>query len=95
MGVRTRHVMRDSNFLEERVQLLIFTPLIRLESKDFGIKLALNESLEVQKHLKHIGPFLKKIDPRKLAIIIYETHIICVPTNRGGGRPPHIRKHKL
>jgi hypothetical protein len=38
--------------------------------------------------LENIGPFFDKINPCKLAEIIYETHIVIVSTNRGWSGPP-------
>ena len=88
-------MMRDTKFLKELVELLILTAPIRLEGKYFAVKLTFNECLKVTKNLEHVGTFFEEINPRIFAIIIYEAHIICVSTNRGWGRPPHIRKNKL
>ena len=59
------------------------------------IILTLNHALEVMKTLKDFRFIAQQIDPRKLAKIINEAHIIGVPANRSRSRPPHITKHKL
>ena len=60
-----------------------------MDSNDFAVELAFNKSLEV---LKNVGSFLKEIDPREFTIVINETDVIRVSTNRSGCWAPNIGK---
>ena len=87
--------MRDPYPLEKGVEFLILTTPVRLHVKYFAIKLPFDKSLKVEKDLENIGAFLKEVYPSILAKVIDETHVIGVPTNRGRGQSPYIRKYKL
>ena len=43
--------------------------------------------------LEKVGSFLEQIDPREFTIVIDETDVICVSTNRTRGRAPNIREY--
>jgi hypothetical protein len=95
MGIQTRHMVGYTNFLEERMQLLILSAPIKLDNKDFLVKQALNKALELFETLKHLRLVLKQVDPSKFTEIIYENYIIFVLANGVTSWSPYIGKDKL
>jgi hypothetical protein len=94
MGIWTRHMVRDPNFLEEGIEFLILISPVRLNNKNFLVKETLNKSLEFMKFLEYLKFVIKQIYPSKLTKIIIKTDIIFVASNRLTCRAPHITKDK-
>jgi len=69
--------------LEERVQSLILSPPICLDSYNFAIELSFNKILKIVKALKTFIFMAQKVNPSKFAVVIDETDIIIVTPNRG------------
>jgi hypothetical protein len=90
-----RHMVRDPNFLEEGIEFLLLTTLVRLYSKNFHIKETFNKSLKLTKFLENLILVLKQIYPSKLTKIINKTDIIFVTSNRLARRTPYITKNKF
>jgi hypothetical protein len=70
MGMRIRHMMRNTNAIKEDIQLMIFATLISMHGQQLAIKEALNMCLKVSKNFKDIIFVFKQIDPHKFAKII-------------------------
>jgi hypothetical protein len=93
--VRARNMMIYAYAAEKRVQGLILSTPICLNSSDFSTKLSLNKILKVIETLKNFGFVAQKIYPNIFAMIINKAHIISFLSNRTRGRPPHIRKNLI
>jgi hypothetical protein len=78
MSMRTGNMMCNPHVSKKRTKGLILSPPIGLHGPYFSIKLAFNKSLEITKTSKDIRLLSQQIDPRKFAIIIYETHVILI-----------------
>jgi hypothetical protein len=76
VGMRTRNMMLNAYFLKERIYFLILSTPIRLDNKNFLIKLVFNKFLEIMKDLKDIRLLFEKTNPRKFTKIINEAYII-------------------
>jgi hypothetical protein len=74
------------------MQLLVLSTPVKLDSKDFSIKQALNKALKLFKSLEHFRLVLKQVDPSKFTKIFYETYIIFVLANRVTSRTSYIKK---
>jgi hypothetical protein len=90
MGMRVGNLVRDADPFKERIQSLIFSSPIRLNSKDFATKLPFGKALEVMKALKYFRFMTQHVNPRKFAVIIDKANIIIMMSNRSGGRAPYI-----
>jgi hypothetical protein len=75
-------VVNNANVSEVRIQFLIFSSPIGLDNKFFFIKQALNKRLELFEFLEDLRFVLEQVDPNEFAIIIKETHIILISSNR-------------
>ena len=95
VSMGTRHMVFNAYTLKERVEFLVCTSPVRLESKDLFIKGSFNMILKIMKAGKNIRFILNKIDPSKLAIVINEAYIILVASNRSTSRTPHIGENEL
>jgi hypothetical protein len=95
VGIWTRHMVRDPNFLEEGIEFMILTTPVRLYSKNFLVKDTFNKSLEFTNFLKNLRFMLKKIYPSKLTKIINKSDIIFIVSNRLTRKTPHITKEKF
>jgi hypothetical protein len=95
MCMRTRHTVRDPKLIKKRIEVVIFTPPIGLNMKNFMLKETLNMCLKLNKNIEHIRFPLNKIKPSEPTISINKTDIIIVATNRRLGMTPYIGKHKL
>jgi hypothetical protein len=74
-------MMRDAKLGEEGSKLLILVSPIRLNNKDFSIKLPLNKVLKISKLLKHLRLELDEINPSEFTEIINKANIIFLSTN--------------
>jgi hypothetical protein len=74
-------MMRDAKLGEEGSKLLILVSPIRLNNKDFLIKLPLNKVLKISKLLKHLRLELDEINPGEFTEIINKANIIFLSTN--------------
>jgi hypothetical protein len=88
-------MMRDAKFLQIRIQLLILTTPVGLNSKNFLVKQPFNKCLELFEFLKNIRFVLKEIDPSKLTKIINKADIVFISSNRLTSGTPYIREYKL
>jgi hypothetical protein len=88
--MRARYMMGNANFLEKRMEFLIFTTPIGLHSDDFPAKFALNQLLKIKKHLVNIRTLFDQINPCELAKIIDKAYIVRVFINGGSCRTPYI-----
>jgi ABC-type lipopolysaccharide export system ATPase subunit len=85
-----RDMVGNTNFLEERMEFLIFATPIAFHSVDFSAKFSLNQLLKIKKDLVNIGTLFNKINPCELAKIIDKAYIIRVFINGGRCRTPYI-----
>jgi len=86
----TGYMMGDAHARKEGTQGLIFATPIGLNSTDFSIELSFNKSLKLSKTLKNFRFATQQIYPCEFAMIINETHIVVVSTNRTRRRTPYI-----
>jgi hypothetical protein len=81
---------------EEGIEFLIPPPPpIGLNQNDFPIQGSLNMLLESMKFSKNFRFMLQKKCPSKLGVIINETHVISIPSNRVWSRTPYVREYKF
>jgi hypothetical protein len=93
--MRTRHTVQDPKLSKKRIEVVIFTPPVELNMKNFMLKEMLNMCLKLKKDIKHIGFTLNKIKPSKPTISINKADIIILATNGRLGRTPYVRKNNL
>jgi 20S proteasome alpha/beta subunit len=95
MCMRTRHTVQDPKLIKERVEVVVFTPPIGLNMKNFVLKKTLNMCLKLNKNVEHIRFAFNKIKPGEPTVSINKADIVIMATNRRLGMTPYIRKHKL
>jgi hypothetical protein len=73
LSVRARDYMGNAIFLKILMQLVVFSPTIRLEGFDFCVKKQLNMFLKLKKNRLNIRFMLNDINPCKSVVALVVT----------------------
>jgi hypothetical protein len=82
LSVRARDSMGNAIFLKILMQLVVFSPTIRLEGFDFCVKKQLNMFLKLKKDILNNRFMFNEVNPCKTTIIVKEAHIVLITVYR-------------
>jgi hypothetical protein len=82
LSVRARDSMGNAIFLKILMQLVVFSPTIRLEGFNFCVKKQLNMFLKLKKDRLNIRFIFNEVNPSKATIIVKEAHIVLITVYR-------------